>query len=126
MQPEISDDMIDSVDAMIDAMTEEEQEMLSEMAEMLENMEILDPHMSEEELAKLKTKHRGAENKEIVKADADYWKAMMKHNLEKVNTLPGDSSHTASLMPMMSVSISPVGAMPSATDLVMSSFDAQA
>ena len=125
-QPEISDDMIDSVDAMIDAMTEEEQEMLSEMAEMLENMEILDPHMSEEELAKLKTKHRGAENKEIVKADADYWKAMMKHNLEKANTLPSGSSHAVSLMPMMSASISPVGAMPSAADLVMSSFDAQA
>ena len=124
-QSEISDDMIASVDAMIDAMTEEEQEMLSEMAEMLENMEILDPHMSEEKLAKLKTKHRNAENKEIVKADADYWKAMMKHNLEKMNTPSAGSVSSISSMPAMSVDISVGGAVPTATDLVMSSFDVQ-
>ncbi|MCR4762754.1 MAG: hypothetical protein K5696_04420 [Lachnospiraceae bacterium] len=115
----------DSVDAMIDAMTEEEQEMLSEMAEMLENMEILDPHISEEKLAKLKTKHRNAENKEIVKADADYWKAMMKHNLEKMNTPSAGSVSSISTMPAMSVDISVGGAVPTAADLVMSSFDVQ-
>ena len=124
-QSEISDDMIASVDAMIDAITETEQEMLSEMAEMLENMEILDPHMSEEELAKLKTKHRNAENKEIVKADADYWKAMMKHNLEKTNTPSAAGAFSASQMPAMSVDISVAGAVPSAADIVMSSFDTQ-
>ena len=44
--------------------------------EMLENMEIVDPHMSEEELEELKRKHRAAENKAIVKAEMDYLKGL--------------------------------------------------
>ena len=124
-QSEITDDMISSVDEMIKSLTEEEQEMLSEMAEMLEDMEILDPHMSEDDLKKLKTKHRNAENKEIVKADADYWKSMMKHNAEKAAASPAGGSVSASPMPAISVDISIAGTSPSAADLAMSSFDAQ-
>ncbi len=125
-QSEISDDMIAAVDEMIKSMTEEEQEMLSEMAEMLENMEILDPHMSEEDLKKLRTKHRNAENREIVKADADYWKSMMKHNVEKANSPATGSSTAGFAMPSISIDVSVGSAAPSAADLVMSSFDAQA
>ncbi len=125
-QSEISDDMIAAVDEMIESMTEKEQEMLSEMAEMLENMEILDPHMSEEDLKKLKTKHRNAENKEIVKADADYWKSMMKHNAEKANSPATGGSTGGFAMPSMNINVSVGSVTPSAADLVMSSFDAQA
>ena len=125
-QSEISDDMIAAVDEMIESMTEKEQEMLSEMAEMLENIEILDPHMSEEDLKKLRTKHRNAENKEIVKADADYWKSMMKHNAEKAAS-PAMGGRTGGFsMPAMNIDVSVGGTAPSAADLVMSSFDAQA
>ena len=125
-QSEISDDMIAAVDEMIESMTEEEQEMLSEMSEMLENMEILDPHMSEEDLKKLKTKHRNAENKEIVKADADYWKSMMKHNVEKANSPAIGGSTGGFAMPAMNIDVSVGGTAPAAADLVMSSFDARA
>ena len=125
-QSEISDEMIASVDAMIDALTEDEQEMLAQMSEMLEDMEILDPHMSEEDLKKLKTKHRNAENKEIVKADADYWKSMMKHNAERSAALTMSGNSALSSMPAMSVNISVAVNAPPAADLAMSSFDAQA
>ncbi|MCR5094654.1 MAG: hypothetical protein K6B72_11855 [Lachnospiraceae bacterium] len=124
-QSEITDDMIASVDEMIESLTEKEQEMLSEMAETLEDMEILDPHMSEEDLKELRTKHRNAENKEIVKADADYWKSMMKHNAEKAAAVSMNGSSSGFTMPSFFVGIGIAGASPSAADLVMSSFDAQ-
>ncbi len=125
-QSEISDDMIAAVDEMIESITEKEQEMLSEIAEMLENMEILDPHMSEEDLKKLKIKHRNAEYKEIVKANADYWKSMMEHNTEKMASHSMGGSTGGFCMSAMNIDVSVAGAVPSAADLAMSSFDAQA
>ena len=100
--------------------------MLAQMSEMLEDMEILDPHMSEEDLKKLKTKHRNAENKEIVKADADYWKSMMKHNAERSAALTMSGNSALSSMPALSVNTGVTVSAPLAADLAMSSFDAQA
>ncbi len=47
--------------------------------EMLESMEIVDPHMSKEDLEDLKRKHRASEDKAIMKANMDYLKDMIKY-----------------------------------------------
>ena len=51
-------------------------EMNEEINELLDAMEIVNPHMDEEHFKKLKTKHRCDEQKDIVKADMDYLKSM--------------------------------------------------
>ena len=48
--------------------------------EMLENMEMIDPHMTKEDLDELKRKHRASEQKAMMKADMDYLKGMIKLN----------------------------------------------
>ena len=68
---------------------EEELEQLEEAMEMLEDMEMLDPHMTEDELKELKLKHRMAESKAMLKADMDYLKGMIKHQSTKEAMLPG-------------------------------------
>ena len=73
---------------MIAEFGEDELKELEESMEMLENMEIIDPHMSKEDLKELKTKHRNDENKAIVKADMDYLKEMIKHMVEKGGAAP--------------------------------------
>ena len=50
---------------------------------MLEDMEIINPHMSKEDLEDLKRKHRASEEKAMVKADMDYLKGMIKHQMDK-------------------------------------------
>ncbi len=70
---------------------EDELKELEEAMEMLETMEVIDPHMSEEELEELKRKHRNAESKAIVKADMDYLKGMIRHLTEK-GTSPASGS----------------------------------
>lgn len=69
---------------------------LEEAMEQFEDMEILDPHMSEEELEDVKRKHRIAEQKMILKADMDYLKGSIRHTLAKGAGIPGMSSGTAS------------------------------
>lgn len=69
---------------------------LEEAMEQFENMEILDPHMSEEELEEVKRKHRIAEQKMILKADMDYLKGSIRHTLAKGAGIPGMGSGTAS------------------------------
>ena len=79
----LTDELAASLNEAISELGEEELEMLEEAMELLENMELMDPHMSEEELEELKRKHRDAENKAMLKADMDYLKGLMKHLEEK-------------------------------------------
>ena len=74
---EIRGEMEEQMAAFLDDMDDEQSEMLKEMSEMLDAVEVLDPHMDEQQLNKLKLKHRLAENKAIMKADMDYLKGMM-------------------------------------------------
>ncbi|MCR4650168.1 MAG: hypothetical protein K5662_00290 [Lachnospiraceae bacterium] len=78
----------------------EELRELEEAMEALEAMEVIDPHMSEEELEELKRHHRASEQKAMMKADMDYLKGMMKFMQDSggtgavlgaanVNSLPG-------------------------------------
>lgn len=60
-------------------------EQLDEAMEMLENLEVVDPHMSEEDLKKLKIKHRSSEEKDIVKADMEYLRDMLKLEAPSAN-----------------------------------------
>ena len=88
--------MLSELNEMLADMGEEQLKELEEAMEMLEDLEFLDPHMSEEELKEVKLKHRAAESKAIVKADTDYLKSMIKHQLEVGKTIPGMSSGSAS------------------------------
>lgn len=85
----LSDAAMTELNEMISEFGEEELEQLEEAMAQLENMEVLDPHMSREELEELKRKHRAAEQKAIVKADMDYLKATIKHQMEKGAAIPG-------------------------------------
>lgn len=80
---EISDEALSELNAMIAEFGEEELKALEESMEMLEDMEVIDPHMSADDLKKLKTKHRASEEKAMVKADMDYLKEMIKYIEEK-------------------------------------------
>lgn len=75
---ELTEQMMESTEELTDELSDAEGEMLREMSEMLDAMEVIDPHMSEEELNKLKTKHRLSENKALMKADLDYLKGVFK------------------------------------------------
>ena len=57
--------------------------------EMLEDMEITNPHMSEEKLEELKQKHRAAENRAIMKADMDYLKGIIRYRSDKSINMTG-------------------------------------
>ena len=70
----ISEEELADINSMIAEFGDDMLEELEKEMEQLEDMEIVDPHMSREELEKLKVKHRGDEQKAIVKADMDYLK----------------------------------------------------
>jgi hypothetical protein len=92
---ESADQMIDEMAEMISEFGEEELKELEEMMQMLEDMEIVDPHMSKKDLEELKRKHRSEEEKVMIKADMDYLKDMIKHTLEKGGGIHGISSGSA-------------------------------
>ena len=73
-----SQDMLSELGKILAEFGEEELKELEEAMEMLEDMEIVDPHMSKEDLEELKRKHRATEQKAMVKADMDYLKGMIK------------------------------------------------
>ncbi len=79
---DISDEAMAELNEMISEYGEDELEKLTEAMEQLELMEIVDPHMSEEDLEELKRKHRLAEQKEIMKADMDYLKGVIKLQMQ--------------------------------------------
>ncbi len=87
LQP--SDDMMAKMNSMIAEFGEELLEELEKQMEQLESMEIVDPHMSEEDFEDLKRKHRAAESKAMMKADMDYLKGMIKHAQEKGGSMSG-------------------------------------
>ena len=78
LMEEFSDEMTD----MIEEFGQEEMELLEETMEMLEQLEAVNPHMSDEQLENLKRKHRASEDKAIAKANMEYLKGVMKQ-LEK-------------------------------------------
>ncbi|WP_408072582.1 hypothetical protein [Butyrivibrio sp. JL13D10] len=84
----VSDEMMADLNKMISEFGEEELEELEETMEMLEDMEVVDPHMSKEDFEDLKRKHRASENKAIVKANMEYLKDMIKHELGKAGSIP--------------------------------------
>ena len=112
---EITDDMISVLDEMINSVFEEEQEMLDEMQEMMDSMEVIDPHMSPDQFEKLRQRHRNAEMKEIVKADADYWKSMMEHGTDRIAQISASMAGFTSVLDIASA--------PAAADLAMEGFD---
>ena len=94
----VSDEMMDELGRMISEFGEEELKELEEAMEMLENMEVVDPHMSKEDFEDLKRKHRASENKAIVKANMEYLKDMIKHEIGKSGRTPGmGGGHSAPL-----------------------------
>ncbi|SDB12386.1 hypothetical protein [Eubacterium oxidoreducens] len=80
---EYPEQMLDEMNEMIAEYGEEELKELEELSEIFDQMEIVDPHMSEEGLEKLKRKHRSSEQKDIVKADMEYLKDMIHIAQEK-------------------------------------------
>ncbi len=94
---DISDEAMAELNEMISEYGEDELEKLTEAMEQLELMEIVDPHMSEEDLEELKRKHRLAEQKAIMKADMDYLKGVIKLQMQRMDEAktPGSGSVTA-------------------------------
>ncbi len=80
---------------------------LDEAQEMLEELEVVDPHMSKEDLKKLKIKHRSSEEKDIVKADMSYLRDMIKHALDQQMQSTG-ASQMAGLLAGATAAPSPV------------------
>ncbi len=104
----VSDEMIADLNKLISEIGEDELKELEEAMEMLENMEIIDPHMSKEDLEDLKRKHRASEEKALIKADLDYLKGMVKHHMDISASMPGMSagmSPAASAMPSFNVQV---------------------
>lgn len=103
---DISEEAMAELNMMIADFGEEQLEQMEESMELLENMEIVDPHMSEDALERLKTRHRTSEYKQIAKADMEYIKATIKHIEERgAPAMPAMSAMSmASQMPV-SVSI---------------------
>ena len=108
-----------------------EQEMLEETMEMLDLMEVVDPHMSEEDLEDLKRKHRATERKEMVKAEMEYLKQtfdrMQKELAKNSAGSPGAALRAAGTSgaaggpsPAM---LSGMSAAPSGAEVVASSVD---
>lgn len=75
---QMNDQMLKELNEKIAEFGEDELRELEEAMEMLENMEMIDPHMTKEDLEELKRKHRANEQKAMMKADMDYLKGMIK------------------------------------------------
>ena len=75
---ELTEETMEELVAQVSELGEELLRELEDTMELLEDMELLDPHMSEEQLEKVKRKHRSAEEKAILKANLDYIKDTMR------------------------------------------------
>ena len=84
---EASPKLLSNMNAAIAEYGEDLLEALEEQMEQLECMEVVDPHMSEDDLKELKRKHRAAEDKAIMKADMDYLKGMIKYMQDKAGAV---------------------------------------
>ena len=94
---DISDEAMARLNEMIADYGEDELEKLEDAMDQLQLMEIVDPHMSEEDLEELKRKHRLSEQKAIMKADMDYLKGVIKLQMQRMDEAktPGSGSVTA-------------------------------
>ena len=84
-----SEEELKELNEMISEFGEEELKELEEVVELMETMEVVDPHMSKADLEELKRKHRASEDKAIMKANMEYLKDMIKHELAKHASMPG-------------------------------------
>lgn len=82
LDEEMTEELSEEVSKMIEEFGQEEMELLEETMEMLEQLEAVNPHMSDEQLEDLKRKHRASEDKALTKANMEYLKGVMKQ-LEK-------------------------------------------
>ena len=99
-----SEEELKELNEMISEFGEEELKELEEAMELMETMEVVDPHMSKADLEDLKRKHRASEDKAIMKANMEYLKDMIKHELAKNASMPsmgggGISSATSVSLP---------------------------
>ncbi len=74
-----NEEMTEELSAELAELGEELIAELEDQMEALQDMEILNPHMSEEKLEEVKCKHRAAEERAILKANMEYFKATIKH-----------------------------------------------
>ena len=117
---QMNDEMLKELNEKIAEFGEDELRELEEAMEMLENMEMIDPHMTKEDLEELKRKHRASEQKAMMKADMDYLKGMIKLQSAGSGINPISSpSYTAASAGLVSVS------MPSVSEPVSVSIDVQ-
>lgn len=83
IEDDLSMGLSDEMELEMEAMSEFTEEMNEEMNEILEDemldlMEVVNPHMDKEHFEELKLKHRLDEQKMLVKADTEYLKAYLK------------------------------------------------
>ena len=113
---------MDDMEELIESFSEEEKEMLEQQLDMLGQMEIIDPHMTEEDLKELTQKHRNAEQKQIVKAEMEYLKQtyerMQRAGAEAIQKM--NVSNVQQAQPSVGVVSGFIGASytPSAAELV--------
>ena len=90
---DLNDEMMAQMEQAMEDMMEE-----LDLTELAETLTAPDPNMTEDDLKMLKIKHRNKEMKDIVKADADYMKAIFdKHEADKnKGAAAGISPSTAS------------------------------
>ncbi len=93
---EISEEELTELNEMIAEFGEEELKELEDAMEDLESLEIIDPHMSPEDLKELKIKHRNTEHRDIVKANMDYLKELIRYQHDNGGMSPSLSSDKAS------------------------------
>ena len=103
---QMNEEMLRDLNEKIAEFGEDELRELEEAMEMLENMEMIDPHMTKEDLEELKRKHRASEQKAMMKADMDYLKGMIKlQSAGHISSISSPSILTSSLsMPTTSMS----------------------
>ena len=84
-------------------------------------MEMIDPHMTKEDLEELKRKHRASEQKAMMKADMDYLKGMIKLQ----NEGKGISTISSPSVSVPNLSMPAMMSMPSVSTPVSVSIDVQ-
>ena len=91
-----AEETFDKIFEMVKKLSDEELKELQDSLEMIEDMEVIDSHMSKEDLDELKRKHRLSEQKAMLKADMDYMKCMAKLGStgNTMLSLPGVSTPT--------------------------------
>ena len=111
-----SEDMVSELNELISKLDEETLEELEKAMEFFEDMEILDPHMTREDLDELKCKHRAEEQKAMLKADMDYLKGMIKHQMNRSDASMGIKGNVVSFAASFSAEgMSAAGVTASAT-----------